>query len=445
MQVRAILLAAAALMLAPLGARAADLVVWWEKGYHPAEDMAVQETVAAFEAKAAAKVDLSFHVQWEMPKQVQAALDARRPPDIAFGLWLAEYASRWASEGRLIELTPVVTSLPIGFDADGLKRWTMANARTGRRALYGLPIGRVGNQLYVWKSLLERAGLTLADIPKEWEPFWSFWCDRVQPAVRQATGRDDIWAVGLTMSAKPADTEDQFFQFRQAFGVNYVSHDGELLAAAPEVRRELIKALTSYTEVWRKGCTPPDATDWTDAGNNEAFLAQRVVMTPNVTLSIPNALRRERPDDYYKNTATIEWPLGPDGGHFPIVGEVLAAMVFASAPHPTEAENFLRFLVEEGWLAHYLDFAGDRLLPPMTALLDRPFWLDARDPHKIAAVIQMRSRPLVVDPSRIDPGLERVYTKRVWAEAVHSVATEGISPERAVDEAIARVKQLLSE
>jgi hypothetical protein len=34
--------------------------------------------------------------------------------------------------------------------------------------------------------LLERAGFTLADIPKQWEPFWSFWCDQVQPAVRQS-------------------------------------------------------------------------------------------------------------------------------------------------------------------------------------------------------------------------------------------------------------------
>ena len=43
-------------------------------------------------------------------------------------------------------------------------------------------------------------------------------------------------------------------------------------------------------------------------------------MTLNQTLSIPNALKRERPEDYYVNTATIEWPLGPDGEIFPIRG-----------------------------------------------------------------------------------------------------------------------------
>ena len=53
-------------------------------------------------------------------------------------------------------------------------------------------MGRATNHVHAWKSLLERAGLTLADIPKEWEPFWSFWCDKVQPAVRKATGREDV-------------------------------------------------------------------------------------------------------------------------------------------------------------------------------------------------------------------------------------------------------------
>jgi hypothetical protein len=41
---------AAALALALLGAHAADLAVWWEKGWYP-EDKAVAELVAAFEQK----------------------------------------------------------------------------------------------------------------------------------------------------------------------------------------------------------------------------------------------------------------------------------------------------------------------------------------------------------------------------------------------------------
>jgi hypothetical protein len=32
-----------------------------------------------------------------------------------------------------------------------------------------------------------------------------------------------------------------------------------------------------------------------------------------------------------------------------------------------------------------------------------------------------------------------------WPEAVHRVAAEGVPPEEAVDEAVARIKQILSE
>jgi hypothetical protein len=39
----------AALAMAPLGAQAADLVVWWEQGFYPQEDEAARETIAAFE------------------------------------------------------------------------------------------------------------------------------------------------------------------------------------------------------------------------------------------------------------------------------------------------------------------------------------------------------------------------------------------------------------
>jgi hypothetical protein len=37
------------LMMAPLGARDADFVVWWEKGFYPQEDEAVADIIAAFE------------------------------------------------------------------------------------------------------------------------------------------------------------------------------------------------------------------------------------------------------------------------------------------------------------------------------------------------------------------------------------------------------------
>jgi hypothetical protein len=53
------LLVALALVLAPLGAKAADLVVWWDEGYYPEEREAVEEIVAAFEQETGKQVELA--------------------------------------------------------------------------------------------------------------------------------------------------------------------------------------------------------------------------------------------------------------------------------------------------------------------------------------------------------------------------------------------------
>jgi multiple sugar transport system substrate-binding protein len=438
---------AAAIMMAPLGAEAADFVVWWEKGVHAQEDEAVREIIAAFEQDSGKQVELSFDPMEKLPGKIEAALEADRPPDFAFGYWLTTYVPKWARTDRLVDLSDAVGHFSDLFDPYQLERATLFNTRIGQKALYGLPMGQTSNYLHAWKSLLERAGFTLADIPKEWEAFWSFWCDRVQPAVRKATGRDDIWGVGLAMSPDTSDTADQFLQFLHAYDADYVTREGKLVIDDPAVRKGMMRAMNAYTAIYRKGCTPPGSVTWSGVDNNKQFLAQVVVMTPNNSLSIPTALKRERPDDYYKNAATIEWPLGPSGEPFPIEADVTFAVVFKDGGHVATAKQFVRFLVREGWLAHYLDFAGERMLPSMPTLLDQPFWLNPSDPHRMAAVMQAQARPLSHQyaPASGDLRHNQVYNEWVWPKAIHRVVTEGISPEQAVDDAIARTKQILSE
>jgi multiple sugar transport system substrate-binding protein len=249
------------------------------------------------------------------------------------------------------------------------------------------------------------------------------------------------------MSIEGVDTNEFFFTFIAAYEADYVTHDGRLVIDDPEVRQRLVKAIDSYTAVYRKGCTPPDSVTWGDPDNNKRFHAQVVVMTPNGTLSIPNAIKHERPDDYRENIATIEWPLGPSGEPFPIFGIVYPAVVFKAGGNAATAKEFVHFLVAEGWLMHYLNFSGERMLPPMTKLLEQPFWLDPSDRHQMAAVMQISSRPMTLHYAAAagDRRHDRVHQERVWAKAIHRVAAEGISPEQAVDEAIARIKEILSE
>jgi multiple sugar transport system substrate-binding protein len=325
------------LILAPLGARGADLVVWWNKGTYPKEEEALHDTVAAFEQKTGKQVEIALYPDDELVDKIAKALEAGDPPDFAFGIQLTSHIPRWALEDRLVDLTETVGAFSNLFEPYLLDRNMLLNSQTGKRALYGLPFAQVRNQLYVWKSLLEQAGFTLADIPKQWDAFWSFWCDRVQPAVRRATGREDIWGVGLVMAAEPDETVDQFFQFVVAYEADYVAPDGKFVIDDPEVRRKLVTAIDSYTNVYRKGCTPPDSVVWDAYGNNKAFLAQDVVMSPNFSLSIVDALRNERPTTTTTTPRVSNGPLVLRVRSFPIPGAsypLWCSMAVATPPGP---------------------------------------------------------------------------------------------------------------
>jgi multiple sugar transport system substrate-binding protein len=128
----------------PLGARAADLVVWWDKPYYPEEDQALAELIRAFEAKAGLKVELVLHDELDAPKAITAAIATGHPPDFA-RFDNHEFQGpfvRWAAEDRLLDLTGVVGSLADLFDPDLLDLATATDDPTGRRGLFALPMGR---------------------------------------------------------------------------------------------------------------------------------------------------------------------------------------------------------------------------------------------------------------------------------------------------------------
>lgn len=149
----------AALLMAPVGARADDLVVWWDEGYYAKESDALAEVIAAFEHETGKEVEFATFDQERLPGEIEAALESGTPPDFAFGYNLPEYAAPWAYRDLLVDLTEAIGPFLNLFDSQVLDQVTLLNGSTGRKALYGLPMGHMTDHLHVWKSLLEQAGL----------------------------------------------------------------------------------------------------------------------------------------------------------------------------------------------------------------------------------------------------------------------------------------------
>jgi multiple sugar transport system substrate-binding protein len=135
-----VLILAAALATAPLGATAADLVVWWDEGYYPQEDEALKEIIAAFEQESGKHVEVTFYPDSELPTKIDAAIEAGQPPDFAYGNVVSDDIARWAFNDRLVDLTDTLGSFANLFDAQALDSDSFANGTPGNKACTGCPL-----------------------------------------------------------------------------------------------------------------------------------------------------------------------------------------------------------------------------------------------------------------------------------------------------------------
>ncbi len=159
-----------------------------------------------------------------------------------------------------------------------------------------------------------------------------------------------------------------------------------------------------------------------------------------------------RPEDYYDNAVTIDWPAGAYGQ--PLAIET--ALNRARGPQGRRARRGrqgVRTLPGRRGLA--------RALPQL--LRRARAAADAEAARGAVLARPRRPAPHALGHAASDPAallqlcgcLRRLAAQQVaaiirkggdpWPEAVHRVAADGISPEQAVDEAIARIKEILSE
>src|SRR4051812_20725223 len=330
MQLRTIAAAAIALAaLAGAGPAAAQekLTVWWVKGFYKAEDDALFAAIKKYEAKHKdVKIELSqYPIQDMIPKTV-AALDSGSPPDVAYAdVYDFQVTAKWAYDGKLEDISSVINPLIPKFESTALSTTFLYNDASKKRAYYAFPLKQQTMHIQYWKDMLAEAGFKESDIPKDWKGYWSFWCDKVQPASRQKTGKR-TFGIGQPMGVDSSDSFYSFLTFMDAYNVKLVNDSGKLLVDDPAVKQGLIGALTDYTAPYTKGCVPPSATSWKDPDNNVAFHNKTTVMTHNATISIAakwlddannTALtpeQRATAKKYYTESIhTAGFPTKPDG------------------------------------------------------------------------------------------------------------------------------------
>jgi multiple sugar transport system substrate-binding protein len=420
------------------------LRIWWDKGFTLEEDEALQQVVSRWEKQTGNSAKVSFYNNDELSQKAKRAIQAGSPPDIL----MSDNADRalnprLAWEGKLADVSDVIEPIKSFYPDTVLANVYLYNNLQNKkqRGYYAIPIQQTTPQIFYWRDLLALVGRTEKDIPKEWNAFWELW-KQVQQTL-QTQHHQKMYGLGFPMSIGAGDTYEVFEQILEAYDVEILNSQGQLNVDNPKVRQGIIKCIDWYTKFYRQRYVPPDAVNWLNPDNNRSLLNRGVVMTPNNSLSIPAAVR-QNPDIYYNKLGTTGYPNKPNGKPMRYIALVRQAVVLAESKNQKLAKEFLAYFIQPEILGNYLKAAGGRFLPVHKLVWKDPFWTDKSDPH-----ISTAAQPLIMGQTRLfytaqNPAYSIVVDQKIWGKALHKVVVDGISPEKAADEAIEQIKQIFN-
>jgi len=427
------------------------LVVWFTKGFYPAEDKALDDMVAKFEKKTGVKVELSrYAVQEIIPKTV-AALDAKNVPDVSFGhVYDFQVTSKWAFDGKLEDISDVITPIKDRFLKNTIETTFLYNDAAKKKAYYAFPLEQQTIHIQYWKDMLAEAGAKESEIPKTWKAYWDFWCGKVQTGYRKNTGKR-IYAIGQPLGVDSTDSFFSFLTFADAYNVRLVDDNGKLLDT-PANRKGLASAMKDYTDIFNRGCTPPSSVNWKDPDNNVAFHNKTTLMTHNATISIVakwvddagnEKLTAEERATAKKNAeeliATAAFPNKPDGKPFVYRAAIKTGMIFADSKNKKRGKEFVAFILEDDNLIPFVEGALGRWYPVTKSGVARKFWQD--NPHRKIVHTQFSNGTVPFEFTK-NYKFTILNNENVWAKAMNRVVSEKWPVDKAVDEMMKRIKDV---
>ncbi|MDJ0635438.1 MAG: ABC transporter substrate-binding protein [Xenococcaceae cyanobacterium MO_188.B29] len=416
------------------------LEVWWDKGFYPEEDEALQQVLSEWEQETGNQVRLSLHNNDELFLKTERAIQADNPPDVLMN----DAADRFlnpglAWQGKLSDLADLIEPIKDSYSDPVLASVYFYNEREKRRSYYAIPIHIGIPHIFYWRDLLQQVGKSEQDIPQDWDAFWKFW-----QQVQDQLLTEGVYGLGLPMSVEAADTDDIFEQILEAYNVEILDSEGELQVDNPQVRQGIIDCINWYTQFYIQGYVPPKAVKWLNPDNNRSLLNKLVVMTPNQSLSIPAAVKQDQ-DIYYHQLVTTGYPDKPNGKPMRYIAMIRQAIVLADSNKQKLAKDFLTYFNQPEVLSKYLKAAGGRYLPVNKQILTDTFWTDPADPHISTAIQPFLQEEITLPYTVLNPAYSIVLKDSIWGKALTRVVIDRHSPEQAADEAIAQIKKIFAQ
>jgi multiple sugar transport system substrate-binding protein len=305
-----------------------------------------------------------------------------------------------------------------------------------------VPMKISGWPFHVWRSLVEKAGFKMSDIPNKWDAYLDFFMP-VQDNLRKQ-GMRKIYAYGYQLTANGVDPIATFNQFLIAYGgKDLVTPDGKLNTNDPKVRAAAAKALEKLTTPFLDGYVPPSCINWNDADDNNAFHAKLMVMDFDGTISTEVAIYDKKED--YNDVVTMGLPLDNDGKE--ITNQIISfgPVIPKGAKNIPAAKEFLKYAIQPKVLNEYLKGGLGRWMIPVPEIAKSdPFWMKD-DPHREAYTKLTLLGQMMPIYEVYNPAIAEVNSEHLFSVAMFDVMKEGMKPEAAIDKAFKRADAIFAK
>jgi multiple sugar transport system substrate-binding protein len=423
-----------------VNAEAKTATVWWAQGFAQEEDVAFKKLVADYEKASGNTIDYSIIPFAPERQKIISAITSGEVPDV-FQNNPAEIIALFAWNDQLIDVTDVVETQKQEYNETALLSAHCYNNATKRRSYYGVPYTAAVFTNHIWKSLVEKAGYKIEDIPKTWDAYYDFF-KGVQKKLREQ-GMRNVYGIGLQVTTNGVDPNFIFHNFLIAYGgKDLVTKDGKLQADNAQVKQAVVKALTYPATAYKEGVVPPSAINWNDADDNNAFHAKTTVMDLDGTISTEVAIFNKKED--YNDIVTMGLPLSNDGKPVPSSTASACGLIPKGAKNVAVAKEFLKYLIQPNICNEYLKVGLGRNVPCMPSIVKNDHWW-FEDPHRAPYTTQVLLGPTVPQYWSFNPAYAQVQTEHVWMQGWMDIIQNGMSPEAAAEKAFKRVEEIFAK
>jgi multiple sugar transport system substrate-binding protein len=424
-------------------AAATTATMWLSQGFIPEEDAAYKAMVADYQKASGNTIDYSIIPFAALRQKAVSAVAVGVVPDL---METADfnflYLNAW--KDNLLDVSDVFETKKANYSQNAIDSSFAYNSVAKKRAYYQIPWKSASVPFRFWKSLVEKSGHKVSDVPNTFDAFNDFFRG-VQDGLRTAKMRN-VFGMGYQLTATGVDPILTFNAFMIANGgENFVTPQGQLQTSDPQVREAAIKGTTYLAKQFIDGYVPPVVLNWNDADDNNAFHAKLMVMDFDGSLSTEVAVLSRGDRAGYDDIVTYGLPLGNDGKKLPAQHVSFGVAIPKGAKNVPVAKEFMAYFSEPKVLNTYLKAGLGRWVIPVPEMAKSdPFWLK-EDPHRTALTsLTMFGRTIPVYEAR-NPGMAAVGAENVMMRAVINVMKNGMTPQAAIDQAFKRVETILAK